>query len=158
MDLDTPARRHARRYSAARAHADAHAKHKKAAYDNGVTSRTERRWRTPSGAQGSPQEQYDRYLATAQDPWRLEAHNRSVVMQRHLGSLSRQQIVERIHELHRIDPAGEAEDNAARVTRGLPLLERAAICERDAAHDIELSALYTEAAARGISETEIFGR
>jgi len=158
MDLETTARKHARRYSSARAHAEANPKHKRAAFDNGVTTRTERRWRTPSEAQGSPQEQYDRYLTTAQDPWRLEAHNRATVMQRHLGRLSNRELIDRIEQLHKIDSAGEADDHIARASRGIALLERAMICERDASHDLELAALYREAAARGLKEAEVMGR
>ena len=156
MAPETITRRESRRYASSRAHAEAHPKHKRAAFDNGVTTRTERRWRTPSEAQGSPQEIYDRYLATAQDPWRLEAHNRATILQANLGSLTDRAIVARIHELNVDNAIVEGADNANRVRRGVSPADRATAHERDAAVEIELAALWRECAARGISEAEVF--
>jgi len=157
MATETPTRRASRRYSAARAHADACPNKKKVAFDFGVTTRTARRWASPSDAAGSPQDQYTKLLITARDPWRLLAHNRATVMQKTLGRLSNRELIDRIHQLLELDAQDEGEDNGAKVRRGIPLAERAVISERDGATDIELAACYREADARGLSERDIFG-
>ena len=155
---ENPTRQHSRRYAAARCHAEANPQHKRAAFDNGVTTRTERRWRTPTEAQGAPVESFARYLATAQDPWRVLAHLRSVITERHLERLANPELVERIHELHEVNARGEGDDNAARVTCGVELSDRAVISERDGATDLELAACYREASVRGLREARVFDR
>lgn len=157
MSTETPTRRASRLYGAARAHEDACPNKKKVAFDNGVTVRTARRWASPAEAAGSPQDSYARYLITARDPWRLLAHNRAIIVQRHLGRLSDRELVDRIHQLLEKDAQDEGADNGAKVRRGVPLGERAAISERDGATDLELAACYREAEARGLSEVDVFG-
>lgn len=149
-------RNEARKYGAAKAHRDASPNTKRAAARNRVTLRTAQKWAKPD-AGGSPQETYNRYLETAENPFRLEAHCRAVVMQRHLARLSDRELIDRIHMALARDAGDEGADNVAKVTRGLSLHERAVIAERDAATDIELASLYREAAARGIGEARIFG-
>lgn len=155
---DTPARKAARSYRAAVAHKEANPRAKRAAFDNGVTTRTERRWRTPTEAQGSPLEVYARYVATSQDPARLEVYGRVTREQERLRKLTNEQLIAEIEALHAEDARGEGEDNAARATRGISLRERAAVCERDATHDVKLAARYIEAASRGIPESMVMGR
>lgn len=154
---DTPTRKAARSYRAAVAHRDANPRAKRAAFDNGVTTRTERRWRTPTEAQGSPLEVYARYVATSQDPARLEVFVRVTAEQERIRRLTNAELVAEIRALHAEDAIGEGQDNAARATRGISLLDRAAICERDATHDVKLAARYIEAASRGIPESEVMG-
>ena len=155
-NTDTPIREDVRRYAAAQAHAAAHAQKKRAAAVNGVTVRTERRWRTPTDSKGSPQHRYGLYLETAEEPWRLLACNRVTVIQQTIRRMTKAQIIERIHELHVEDARQEGVDNANRF-RHLPWLKRADDTSRDAAHDLELAALYRECAARRVPESEVFG-
>ena len=157
MSRTDPRRMDVRRHGAAVAHRDAHPKKKKAAAENGVTIRTERRWGSPKDAKGSPLDHYTQYLEHAQDPWRLLAHNRSTVMRSTLRKLSDREVVDRIQQLHAEDPLQEGIDNANRARRNLSFVERADDTERDAAQDLELAALYRECAARGIGEEEVFG-
>lgn len=157
MRTETHAKGAARRKLSARTHRDAHPNGKAAAIDNGVTYRTERRWRTPAECQGAPQEKYDRYLETAQWPDRLLAHSRATVMEKRYRSLSRPEVVRKIRELYTRDAETEGEENAARFRRGISPLDRASLHERDAAHDIALSALWRRAHDLGISEAEVFG-
>ena len=67
------------------------------------------------------------------------------------------EIVDRIRELLVEDPILEGIDNANRFRRGLSMLDRAVDSERDAAVDLELTALYRECAARNLGEVEVFG-
>ena len=157
MNPDTPRALDVRRYAVAVAHGDAHPRRKKAAANNAVTTRTERRWRTPADAKGSPLDRYSQYLETAQDPWRLLACNRVTVIQRTLQRWTNAQITDRIRELLVEDAIVEGIDNANRFRRGLSMLDRAVDSERDAAVDLELTALYRECAARNLGEVEIFG-
>jgi hypothetical protein len=60
-------------------------------------------------------------------------------------------------EVHVEDAIGEGDDNATRARRGVRMLDRAAVAERDAAADIELAALYRRAHDLRISEQELFG-
>lgn len=158
MIHDTPTRQDTRRYMSARAAQDAGPNKKRVAFANGVTVRTVRRWYTPSEAQGSPLESFTRYLATAEDAFRVVAHLRATVVQNTLTRLSAREIVDRIHQLLPTDAVDESADNVAKVSRGLSLAERAVIAERDAATDLELAALYAEAASRGLSEADVFGQ
>ncbi len=155
---ENPTRQRERLYAAARCHEQANPSHKRAAFDAGVTTRTERRWRTPTEAQGSPPETFARYVSTAQDPWRALAFARAAVLQKHLERLNNARLLERIHELHAVNAAGEGEDNATRAMVGVELSDRAVIAERDGTTDLELAACYREAAARGLSESDVFDR
>ena len=152
---ETPRRADMRRHIAAIAHGDANTRKKKSAADNEVTVRTVIRWGTPQDAKGSPQAKYAAYLENAQDPWRLLASNRATVIQRTLRTKSKAELIERTRELHVLDALGEGEDNSTRNLRGVPLLDRATITERDAAIDEELAAHYRECAARGYTEAEV---
>lgn len=156
MSIQSPLVQDSRRYASAVAHRDAHPRKKKAAFDNGVTVRTERRWGSPREAAGSPQDQYSRYLTTAQDPWRLLAHNRVTVMQNSLARLSRREIIDRIRELHMDTSLQDGVDQANR-HRSLGWLDRAADTERAAAKKEELAALYRRASELRIPESEVFG-
>ena len=157
MKTETHSRRAARRKLSAQTHRDAHPNGKAAAIDNGVSYRRERGWGYPGECQGSPVERFDRYLETAQWPDRLLAHSRATVMEKRYRSLSRPEVIAKIRELYTHDSTAEGEENAARFTRGLSPLDRAAIHERDAAHDIALSALWRRAHDLGISEADVFG-
>jgi hypothetical protein len=155
---ENPIRQRERLYASARCHEQANPGHKKAAFDAGVTTRTERRWRTPTEAQGSPPETFARYVATAQDPWRALAFARAAVLQRHLERMNTPALLDRIHELHAANAGHEGEDNATRAMAGVALSDRAVIAERDGATDLELAACYREAASRQLSEADIFDR
>lgn len=154
---DSVARKAARRAGAALAHADSHPCTTTVARVHGVTPRTAQRWARPADSQGSPQERYDRYLATSPDAFRLHAHNEATIVQRRLTRLSDKELIDRVHELDREDATGEGADNAAKVSRGIPLEERAAIAERDAAIELERAACLRELAARGRSEADVYG-
>lgn len=139
------------------AHRDAHPRKKVAAADHGVHQRTEGRWGRRPDAKGSPLHRYSEYLDTAQNPWRLLAHNYSRVMGRAHEDWTREQIVARIQELHVESCLTEGEDKANRARRGLSHLDRARDAERVATHQLELSALWRRAAELKISESEILG-
>lgn len=158
MTPETHARKQSRRYAAALSHLDANPRHKQAAHTNGVTVRTERRWRTPAEAQGSPAEMFARYVATAQDPERLEVYAEVTKEQARLRGMTNAALVAEIHALHVEDAHGEGLDNATRAKRGISFSERAVVCQRDATHDIKLAARYQECAARGLSEGDVFGK
>ena len=157
MKTENPMRADVRTMASGLAHRDAHPRKKRAASDNGVTVRTERRWGTPADAKGSPLERHNHYLEHAQDPWRILAHQQATVKQRQIRSLTRQQIIGRIRELNVENAIREGVDNANRSKRGVSPLQRAADHERDGASEIELAALWREVSVRGITEAEVFG-
>ena len=146
----------ARHHHAGTAHADAAPRTKRYAALLGVTVRTAYRHRSPAETKGSPLDQTLRYMDAVDDPWRIAAATMTHATKLAIAHLTRAQVIERIHELHAVDAIGEGEDNAARARRGLSMLDRSAISERDAAHDIELAALYLRAHELGISERELF--
>lgn len=125
--------------------------------DNFVSDRTERRWRDPRRAKGSPIYRYAKYLETAQDPWRLLAHNYSTVMERELEQLSRREVVEMIRELHVESAIHDGQEKANRSRRGLRHLDRSIDAERAATYQLKLAALWRIAEKKGISEKEVFG-
>lgn len=147
----------ARCEGAALAHQDAYPNGKAAAIDNGVTYRTERRWRKPRDAQGSPAERDARYIEQAEWPERLLAHYRAKVWEKRYRVLTKTQVISFIRSHMAEDSVAEGEENASRVRRGIPPLQRAALHERDAGHDIRLSALWQRAHDLGITEADVFG-
>jgi hypothetical protein len=155
---DSLARKAARRYGAALAHADAHPCTRTVAEVAGVTTRTARRWSSPGEAQGSPQERYDVLFATSPDAWRYHAHNEATIVQRRMVRLSDRELADRIRQLDADDAIAEGADNAAKVQRGIPPAERAAIAERDAAIELERAACWREIHARGLGENDVYGR
>lgn len=146
-----------KRHTAAASHSDAAPRVKRYAALLGVTARTARRHRSPDEAKGSPLYRFNEYLEAVDDPWRILATNMATVKQRILSQWTDAEIVQRIETLHAEDALQEGIDNANRARRGLTWLDRATDTERDAAHDIALTALYREAHIRGISESEVFG-
>jgi hypothetical protein len=146
-----------RRHAAATAHADAAPRVKRYASMIGVTPRTARRHRSPDDAKGSPLYRHFEYLEAVEDPWRIQAATMAHAKKLTLAHLTRSEVIARIRELHVEDAIGEGDDNATRARRGVRMLDRAAVAERDAAADIELAALYRRAHDLRISEEELFG-
>lgn len=101
---------------------------------------------------------FQTYLFESPEPFRLEAHVKSLVKQIAIRKLSREQLIERFHELRAREKTAEGADNAQDVTPAVAWLDRAAAKERDAAVDEELAAVMREFAARGITEAEVLGR
>lgn len=155
MRTETPARQDSRRYAAAHAAADGNPNTKRTAYRNGVTTRTAQRWSSPTECQGSPPELWARYVATSDDPERLEVFAKVTQEQKHLSRLTNAELIEEIRVLMVEDPRTEAADNVAKVSRGIPPMERALICERDATIDTKLAARWREVAARGLKESDV---
>jgi hypothetical protein len=149
--------KNALRHAAATAHRDAAPRVKRYAGLLGVTPRTARRHRSPEAAKGSPLYRHFEYLAAVEDPWRVAAATMSHAHKLTLDHMEKPEVVARIRELHAEDAIGEGEDNAMRARRGVTMLDRAATAERDAAHDIELTALYRRAHELKVTETELFG-
>lgn len=156
MRTKTPARQDSRRYAAAHAAADGNPNTKRTAYRNGVTVRTAQRWSSPVEATGSPAEVWARYVATSEDPERLEVFAEVTKEQKRLARLTNAELIEQIRTLMAEDPRTEAADNVAKVSRGISLMERALISERDATIDMKLAARFREAAARGLKESDVF--
>ncbi|MEQ1573099.1 MAG: hypothetical protein ABL993_02525 [Vicinamibacterales bacterium] len=155
MRPETLDRQDGRRHAAARAAADANTNTKRTAYWNGVTVRTAQRWASPTEAAGSPAEVWARYVATSEDPERLEVFAEVTKEQRRIRKLTNAELVEQIRTLMAEDPRTEAADNVAKVSRGISLTERALISERDATIDMKLAARFREAAARGLRESDV---
>lgn len=143
--------------SSAAAHEDAHPRSKAAAMANGISFRTERRWRHPRSSKGSPLYRFAEYLETAQDPWRLLAHNYSTVMERELEKLTRQEIIGSIRETHVESAIQDGQEKANRSRRGMRHLERSIDAERAATFQLKLAALWRIAQKKGISQEEVFG-
>lgn len=155
MRTETPARQESRRYAAARAAQDSSPNTKRVAYRNGTTVRTAQRWASPAECQGSPPEVWARYVATSDDPERLEVYAKVTREQKRLARLTNAELIAEILELQVEDPRTEAADNVAKVSRGIPPMERALICERDATIDTKLAARWREVAARGLKESDV---
>lgn len=143
--------------SSAAAHADAHPRSKAAAVANDRSFRTERRWRDPRSSKGSPLYRFAEYLETAQEPWRLLAHNYSTVMERDLRKLTRQEIIEAIREAQIESALHDGQERANLARRGMRHLVRSIDFERAATFRLKLAALWRIAEEKGISEGEVFG-
>lgn len=158
MARESHHRQDERRYSAARAARDASPNTKRVAWRNGVTVRTAQRWASPTEATGSPAEVWARYVATSEDPERLEVFAEVTREQTRLRDLTNAELIAEIHELEAQDPRTEAEGNAARIARGVSPAERALMHERDATVDMKLAARWREVAARGLTEGDVLDR
>lgn len=95
-------------------------------------------------------ERVQTYLATNADPWRLVAHAVRLAFSRTVDRWSDQEVVDRLRELLMGDAMAEGEENAARFRRDMDPLDHAALCEADAAHDLEMAALHVERMVRRI--------
>lgn len=142
---------------AALAHADAERgmKDREAMQRYGTSRRSHSRWRTEGPP---PVRDVAGYLLACSDPYRVEAYLRSVIKMRALSRLSDADLILRYHELLAHEPRVEAEDRIDDVTRGVCWLQRAAVSERDSAIDAEKAACEREFAARGLSESDVFGK
>ena len=146
-----------RQHGAAWAHGDSHPSKRRAALYNGVTARTERRWRTPPEARGAPAERFIRYARQCENRARLKAWIDAEFQRMDEEDHTRESIIDRIRAAHIEDALAEGEANATRHKRGISFLERAVIEERDKASDGDLVSLYRLAHIRGITEEEVFG-
>lgn len=150
-----PRRRDGLHLAAAAAHADVDPDDRLAAERRGGTRR---KW-TYARAQGPRAvREFQNYLLHTPEPFRLEAHIKSLVKQMTIRKLSREDLIERFHELRAREKELEGGDNGNDVRTGLSWLDRAAQKERDAAVEEELAAVMREFAARGITEADVFGR
>lgn len=139
--------------SAAAAHADAEPDDAASAVRHGWSRRTSNRARHEGPQQLRA---FQVYLLNSPEPYRLEAHIRSLVKQRAMRNRSTTDLISDYHELRQREKATEGADNANDVRTGMAWLDRAAQKERDAAVDEELAAVMREFAARGITEREVF--
>lgn len=150
-----PRRRDVLHLAAGAAHADVDPDDRVAAQRRGGTRR---KW-TYARAQGPRAlRDFQTYLLESPEPFRLEAHIKSLVKQMAIRKLSRADLIARFHELRGREKQLEGADNGNDVRAGLSWLDRAAQKERDAAVEEELAAVMREFAARGITEAEVFGR
>lgn len=156
MNASCPIAAAIRSESSAAAHEDAHPRSKAAAMSNDVSFRTERRWRHPRSSKGSPLYRFAEYLETAQDPWRLLAHNYSTVMERELEQLTRQEVIDTIRKLHVESAIHDGQEKANRSRHGMRHLDRSKDAERAATFQLKL-ALWRIAEKKGITESEILG-
>lgn len=147
-----PRRRDVLAAGAAAAHADVDPDDQIATRRRGKSRRTWARARLDG-----PRElrAFQTYLFQSPEPFRLEAHVKSLVKQIAIRKLSRAQLIERFHDLRSREKQLEGSDNGNDVRPGLGWLDRAAAKERDAAVDEELAAVMREFAARGIREDEV---
>ena len=143
-----------RHQMAARTHEDADANPKKTAVAMDRTPRTARRWKTEG--KGSPVDQQMLYLENCPDPWRVMASLKATAL-RPIKKMMKAQVLDRLSELHVADPLQEGVDTSNRSRRGLSWLDRAQDSARDAAHDMEIEALYLRCAELGVAEAEVFG-
>lgn len=152
--MDDPRRRDVTARMAAHAHGDAQPNDKKAATDHRVSRRTANRWRH----EGPPEiRDAQRFLYQSANPFRYRATLAAAAKQRAVSGLTDSEVVERIHELLPMEKEVEGRDNGNDTRRGIGLLDRALEKDRDAALNEELSALYREAASRGMTEKDVFG-
>lgn len=147
-----PRRRDALQLAAAHAHADAEPDDVESARRHGTSRRTSNRSRHEGPRQLRA---FQVYLLNSPEPYRLEAHVRSLVKQRAMRNRSTTDLIADYHELRAREKTTEGADSANDVTSGIGWLERAAQKERDAAVDGELAAVMREFAARGITEREV---
>lgn len=156
--MSTTMQTEARRYATAKAHADAHPRRKRAAALLGVTPRQERRYRDPKTAHMGPLGTLLDYVVNAEESFRVIARILAdAVKAKKVNRMSRDEVIARIRELHVKNAVQEGVDNGNRARRGMEWHDRAVDCERDAAHDLELSALYLRCAELEIGEEEVFG-
>lgn len=139
-------------HAAAAVHADVDPCDQAATARRGKSRRTWNRARHEGPAEVRA---FQLYLLNSPEPFRLEAHVKSLVKQRAFRDLTDTQLIERYHELRPREKQLEGADCANDVCRGLAWLDRAAAKERDAAIDEELAAVFREFAARGITEADV---
>lgn len=139
--------------AAAAVHADSEPDDAASAARHGWSRRTSNRARHEGPRQLRA---FQLYLLNSPEPYRLEAHVRSLVKQRAMRNRSTSDLIADFHELRGREKATEGQDNANDVRHGLDWLERAAQKERDAAVEEELAAMMREFAARGVSERDVF--
>lgn len=138
--------------AAAAVHADAEPDDAASARRHGCSRRTSNRARHEGPRQLRA---FQVYLLNSPEPYRLEAHIRSLVKQRAMRNRSTTDLIADFHELRAREKTTEGADSANDVTTGLGWLERAAQKERDAAVEAELAAIMREFAARGVTERDV---
>jgi hypothetical protein len=139
---------------AAVAHSDAYPNSRRAATRNGVSERTVRRWCSIAEAQGSPLDRQARYVACAEDPWRIVAHDEAIAVQQTVKKWDNERLIREYRLVRLRDKANEASDTANSLEE-VAWEEEAAGSERDAADDLMKAAICRELAERKIERAEV---
>ena len=150
-----PRRRDVIAMGAALAHKDADGSSAVMAARMGRTDRTARRWK--SDGTGGPVDQHDHYLLSVEHPFRVVAHVKTIAKIRAVINRPAKELIARFHEILLAEKGREAVDTSNDLRRGLTMLARAQAAESDAALDEEKAAICYECAARGITESQLFG-
>ena len=119
----------------------------------GVHRTTPHRW--AGGDPANPMHKYTRYLLDAIRPWESLAHFQSIAKWKVIVKLSDDELIERYWELVEREQQIEGADNAMGHQPGHAWLDRAQSKKSDAAIELELAAVMTEFAARGMTEQEV---
>jgi hypothetical protein len=139
---------------AAVAHSDAYPNSRRAATRNGVSERTVRRWCSIAEAQGSPLDRQARYVACAEDPWRIVAHDEAIAKQQTVKKWDDERLKREYRAVVLRDKANEATDTQNALA-GADWLEEASQSERDGADDLLKAAICRELAERKIPRSEV---
>lgn len=152
--------RDVRRRAAGIAHGDAHRGLTDAeiAARHGELARSRRSWARDRQIGYPGQHQMAAYLRGCDDPIRVAAWARAEAFAVTLDRLSDADLVHSYRELLCHEPAVEAEDRTATVSRGVDWLERRATSERNASVDEQKAAHEHLFEVRGITEDDVFGR
>ena len=145
----------AMRRSSGLSHRAAYPSDKRCAEAMGVHRSTPHRW--AKGDPANPLHKDSQYLLLAEKPWEYVAHMSAMVKWMSVVKLSDHELIERYWALLIQEKRIEGADNLMGCEPGHPWLERSLQKRRDAAVDLELSAVMDEFAARGLTEAQVNG-
>ena len=134
-------------------HRDAYPSDLECATRLGVHRSTPNRW--AGGDPANPMHRHTQYLLDAIRPWESLAHFQSIAKWRTVVNLSDAELIERFWELLELEKHIEGADNLMGCQPGHAWAERAQQKKRDAAIELELSAVMLEFEARGMSEAQV---
>ena len=136
------------------AHRDTYPRDRQCAERLGVHRSTPNRWGfgDPSGPMN---QDASRYMLLAEKPWEYVAHMTSFAKWKTIVKLSDEGLIERYWELLEAEKHIEGADNLMGSQPGHTWLDRAQQKKRDAAVELELSAVMLEFEVRGMTEETV---
>ncbi len=120
----------------------------------GLNRSTPYRW--GKGAPSSPTNRHSQYFLEADRPWESLAHFESIAKWKVIVKLTDAELIERYWELVEAEKNIECTDNIEGHQPGHAWLDRARTKRRDAAIELELSAVMTEFEARGMTKERVW--
>ena len=151
--MNTQRREDVTRKASGLAHRAAYPSDRECAERLGVHRTTPHRW--AGGNTANPMFVQTQYLLNAEHPWESLAHFQSIAKWKVIVKLSDDELIERYWELVALEKDIEGADNAMGHQPGHAWLDRAQSKKSDGAIELELAAVMTEFAARGMTEQEV---